>query len=276
MTILDKIIQRVLNLINTFISKTQQASLATFITKIMVNKKNSIQYDKNFDQFWYIFDNVYLDIKKSPKYYFTFKDYSNEIKRVFLKDYKPKQGDIIIDLGAGIGTELYFYSKKIGAHGKLYAIEANPEAFAKLNVLSEKNKIKNASFYNLAIIEKSDTVWIEQREAFNANQINKEKKGVKVKGMTLDEFVKQQNINTINLLKVNIEGAELELIKGMTESIHIINNIAISCHDFIFEHDTNITETIANYFKEHGFKISYNNTGINYVDSWIYGKRIKA
>lgn len=275
MSLLDKIIQRVLNLINWFLNKPQQAKLATFFTRVLVDKKNSIQFDKNLDQFWLVHDAIYLDVRTLPKYYFEYRDYSNEMKEVFLKNYSPNNGDIIIDLGAGVGTELYFYSKKVSSKGKIYAIEASPDSFSILKQLSKKNQFDNVSLHHLAITEKTGHIWIEQRRAYNANQINKEQRGVKVSETTLDNFVENNNIKKINLLKVNIEGAELNLIKGMSDSIHIIENIAISCHDFIFEHDTQITKTIVDYFEHHNFKISYNNTGIQYIDSWIYGKKKK-
>ena len=73
---------------------------------------------------------------------------------LFTKYYTPKKDDIIIDVGAGIGTELNYFSRKIGPKGKIICIEADPLAFKCLKKLSQILKIKNALFINIGVGEK--------------------------------------------------------------------------------------------------------------------------
>jgi hypothetical protein len=53
-----------------------------------------------------------------------------------------------------------------------------------------------------------------------------------VPALDLDTFVEDNRIQSIDLLKMNIEGAEELAILGMSKSAHRIKNIAIACHDF--------------------------------------------
>ena len=92
--------------------------------------------------------------------------------------------------------------------------------------------------------------------------------------MTFDDFIEENNIDRIDLFKVNIEGAEMQIIKGMDKHIQLIENFAISCHDFLFQEETHIRETVSEFFKSKGFEVSEINTGNKYIDSWIFGKRI--
>lgn len=74
---------------------------------------------------------------------------------------------------------------------------------------------------------------------------------------------------------MNIEGAELDAIQGMQESIKIIKNIAVSCHDFLESHkDKDIMNTYYDFLKQNNFEISTQHTGHIVKDSWIYGKKI--
>ena len=144
-----------------------------------------------------------------------------------------------------------------------------------LEDMCRKNEMKNSFNFNTAISGFNGKIWMEETDRFEVNQINRDKKGIEIDCLTLDEFVKRNNISSVDLLKVNIEGAELEMIRGMNDSVGIIRNIAVSCHDFLFEENKHIMETVAGFFREHGFEISYNQTGNQVTDSWIYAKKIK-
>jgi precorrin-6B methylase 2 len=58
----------------------------------------------------------------------------------FTSAYKPKIGDIVFDIGAGIGTEINDFSSMVGDYGRVIAVEADPIAFRRLSKL--------VNFYN--------------------------------------------------------------------------------------------------------------------------------
>jgi len=92
--------------------------------------------------------------------------------------------------------------------------------------------------------------------------------------MTMDGFMEENQIDSVGLLKVNIEGAERLLI-GSFDKISKVRNVAISCHDFLYKRsgDKNFKtkKTIIRFLKNRNFEVSGNETGIDYVDDWIYG-----
>lgn len=116
---------------------------------------------------------------------------------------------------------------------------------------------------------------MEEQDNYRINQINDQFKGVEISSFTLDNFVREKEISIINFLKVNIEGAEYDMVDGMQESIEIIENLAISCHDFLADNeDEKIKNKIVKFLEKNNFEIYFRETGDKVLDSWIYGKKI--
>ena len=254
-------------------NKRRIARIYSFFSKRLFSPSNSLEYDKENDVYWCKHNQTYLYAESLPTFNFSQKKLYEGASRICCKKYIPTTNDVIVDVGAGVGTEFMFFIDKIADKGMLYNIEASPNTFTKLELLSKKNKIQTCKNFNLAISSSEGEIWIEEDVEHQKAQINTNKKGNQVKAMSLDNFIKENNIGKINYLKINIEGAEYEMIDGMTEAIKITENIAVSCHDFLFEVNDRIRNKILVFLKENGFTIFENETGHQVVDSWIYGRR---
>lgn len=141
----------------------------------------------------------------------------------------------MIDIGAGVGEEVLPVSDLVGSMGMIHAIEANPNTFAVLKYYCANNRLTNAVLHNLAITEKSGAIFIEDDGGYgvqNAIAMQQTGKMIEVNAQSLDDFIELNKIESIDLLKVNIEGAERFVVKGMDRSVANIKHIAISCHDF--------------------------------------------
>jgi len=270
------------NILSVFISciayplkeKNKLAKLYTFFSKLLYSKENTLEYDSVNNLFWCKHNELYLYSESVPTYKFSLDKTYRAVLKVCCKVYIPKLNDIVIDIGAGVGTETMFFIQKIGEGGKLFNFEASPSTYNRLELLIEKNRVKTCENFNIAVSGKEGEIWIEEIEDHQKAQINNNKKGIEVKAISLDEFIKEEGIIKINFIKVNIEGAEYEMIDGMKDSIKITENIAISCHDFLFEENGRIRNKTLTFLKENGFTTFENNTGHQVVDSWVYGKRI--
>lgn len=248
-------------------------TLVSYYKTKTLNKFKYYRIDKKWGQYHKDFC-YYIDVK--PNWNLSLSSLERNVNSLNFIQYQPKEGDTIIDVGAGVGTETIIYSMKIGA-GKVYAIEAHPETFRTLELLKEVNNIENIILSNNAISSEKGVLYIDNRENHVENSIWRDKiNGVPVIAITLDEYVNTNHIFKIDFLKMNIEGAEMGAIKGMTESIKIIDYIAISCHDFLFENNkTEIRDAVIDFLNKNSFSIIFNRTGHIVKDSWIYGKKIK-
>lgn len=154
---------------------------------------------------------------------------------LFTKYYFPKKNDIILDVGAGIGTELEFFSKNVGSNGKVICIEPDPTAFNCLRKLCEVQKIKNSLLINDGVGEKKTTGYLSQEYSASINNRIEKKNNtnIQINIDTLDNIIKKLNLKKISFLKINVEGFEINTLKGLKKNYRLVENFCISCHDFI-------------------------------------------
>jgi FkbM family methyltransferase len=146
----------------------------------------------------------------------------------FLKNFlKDRLGGVVIDVGANVGD----YSKLVLDINKsvtVYAFEPHPKTFAKL---SDAIRTNNFHPINAAVSNVDGFLSLydyEAKEGSSHASLYKEviknihhSKAVeyKVRACCLDEFVKSKNIQKIDLLKIDTEGNELNVLRGMSEFI---------------------------------------------------------
>jgi FkbM family methyltransferase len=192
----------------------------------------------------------------------------------------PKPGDCVIDLGAGLGEETVIYALLIGNGGKVHALEANPTTYAGLKFMCMQNQFNWVTPHHLAIYNADGEVTIEDDDQnYLGNTINAQtsKQGFRVAAKTLDTLVRDQGITKIDFLKSNIEGAEQFLIEGMKDSVKILRNVCISCHDFRHNDHKHgefyLTKNkVISFLANNGFEVSTRNTGNSLIDDYVYGR----
>ena len=95
-----------------------------------------------------------------------------------------------------------------------------------------------------------------------------ESSGGKYNVLTWRDFKSKFNINSISILKINIEGAEWDLIKSLeSNDFENVDQIAVSFHDFLpeFKNNHKLTEECVNKILSFGY---------NVVDLGIYGWKL--
>ena len=155
-----------------------------------------------------------------------------------IKRFTPKKGDIVIDIGAHIGLYTIISSKRVGANGKVVAIEADPSNFEMLNSNIKLNQLTNVTPLNYAVYSKETKVklYLPSGESgftkYNTimpNWINTQEKFVEVNANTLDYLLQLNEIRQeeVNWIKIDVEGAEFEVLKGATNVLSKSKDIAI-------------------------------------------------
>lgn len=181
--------------------------------------------------------------------------YLNEARDCWFHIYKPEAGDTIVDVGAEIGTDTIVFSRAVGATGKVYAIEAQPQTYRALLSTCRANALGNVVPLALAVADKPGILHISSDAGVESNFLCDE--GEPVNADSLDNILR--DVAEIALLKMNIEGAERLAIQGMNETIAKTRHLAIACHDFVGEmtgNDWFNTRTVViDYLKKNGFQV---------------------
>lgn len=148
--------------------------------------------------------------------------YSFENDVYFIPEYNPKPDDVIIDLGAHIGTFSILAASKL-KRGKIYAIEPCKESFEYLLKNVALNKFSNISSSNLALTDFKGTtkLYYDINSGNWGHSIVKKfsEQGEEVQTDTLTNFMQDNNILQCDYMKLNCEGAEFKIILSTPKEI---------------------------------------------------------
>jgi len=122
-----------------------------------------------------------------------------------------KKGDIVVDLGAYIG---YFSLEASKKAEKVYAFEPHLTSFNILKKNIQLNNLKNVVIENKAVYDKNSSVNFCETPELASNSYITPDGGKTIKTVTLDSYAKKNNIKSIDVLKIDIEGSEVEALKG--------------------------------------------------------------
>lgn len=135
----------------------------------------------------------------------------------------------IIDLGANNGMSAIFFSKKY-PDAIVYALEPDNSNFEIL--LKNTAHLKNVVPLKLAIWKKDGWVSLDSGDSWTVKVDMENGKNI-VESITMDTLISRYNIKQIDLLKVDIEGAEKELFENSFSFLSNTKNLAIELHDWL-------------------------------------------
>jgi len=209
------------------------------------------------------------------------RQYASEAAEFWLKHYWPKQGDVIVDVGAGRGEDTLTFSRAVGKIGRVIAIEASPLSFAMLQNFCLLNGLANVTALHVALMNKRGTVRLRKDQStWKQDSIvgGDESSGIEVEGKTLDQICQEMGINQIALLKMNIEGGERHALLGMDSVLPHIRQICVACHDFrSAKGDGEQFRTrafVEQFLTKHGFSLTSDpDDPRDYVRDHVFGMR---
>lgn len=199
---------------------------------------------------------------------------------VFMYRYHPKEGDTVVDVGAGTGWETLSFSRMVGISGRVISIEAHPKVFGCLSRMRRENRLDNVTLVHSAVADRGGEVTLSDSPEHEGNSIIGEFSGIRVACTTLDDIFRSFELSQVDFLKMNIEGAERLAIAGMREMVQKTKNVCISCHDFLTtEGGPNEMRTkaeVISFLKQSGFVVSLRESdGRINVRDYVYGMNEK-
>lgn len=194
-----------------------------------------------------------------------------------IERFLPKDGDIVVDIGAHIGLYTIISSKRVGFNGKVIAIEAHPENFEILNRNIHLNQLTNVIALNYAVYSEEEErlkLYLPSGESgfTKYNTImpkfaKRDEKFVEVTANTLDNLLQSNGIRAVNWIKIDVEGAEFEVLKGAHNVLSESKDIAllIELHGSPYEYRPKIEEFIKLYNLRIEFERSYQENGSMHI-----------
>jgi len=146
------------------------------------------------------------------------------VQRCLARHLSP--GDVFYDVGANVGFFSLLATKRVGVDGTVYAIEPVAENAAAIRRNAALNGLKNLEVFEVAADEKSGagelfvTSWdggsslladaLSPSEPVQQRQV-----GV----VTLDELIHSERLRPPTFVKIDVEGAELAVLRGMRNTL---------------------------------------------------------
>ena len=186
--------------------------------------------------------------------------------------YLPADGEQVVDLGIGYGEEA-IYLNSISPGARYLGVEPQPviyecvsNTFRALHpnflvspfVITEEAVVKFASSYGYASVGSTEGGYIE------------------IPTMRWPDFLQRYDIDRIDLLKMNIEGAEKQLIESIGDFSRI-KRLIVSCHDHRADSGEGefyrTKKHVTSRLEQEGYQIRTFDSGIGWGDDWIFASK---
>ena len=167
---------------------------------------------------------------------------SREEQLKYIIDRTVGPGDVILDVGANIGYYAIMLAKRVGSSGKVYAMEPEPRNFdllqrnIRLNGADQIVEAFHIGASNVSGVEKLNVSRFSNLHSFLSDgddSANGSDPGelVEVPMTDLSSFI--QGKRRVDMLRMDIEGYEVEVLTGLEEAIRDgswTGNILFECH----------------------------------------------
>ncbi len=151
-------------------------------------------------------------------------------------EFKPsRDARTIIDCGANMGLSVLYFSQNYPNH-QIIAFEPDPEIFSILKENIETFNLKNVTAYQKAVWDKVDvlTFFADGKMGGRLENTYKHAKPIKIETVPLTDFLSAD----VDLLKIDIEGAEGVVLNGCRNELHKVRHIFFEYHNSIKEPQT--------------------------------------
>jgi FkbM family methyltransferase len=173
-----------------------------------------------------------------------------------------KKGDVIVDMGANVGYFTLLSAKLTGKDGRVFSFEPSPKNFEYLSKNIKINNYANVTAEQKAVSDSSGKIklflcpydtghhTIKQQEGIEAYRLGRggEVSSINIDAVTLDEYMKNKS-EKVDVMKIDVEGAEALAFSGMKETLTKNRNIKIFLEFFplLIEKMGSSPENFVNY-----------------------------
>lgn len=210
----------------------------------------------------------FIRLKKHPRYVPTESEFlGNKVKMVdactflygveeiFEKDiyhFKASTNQpYIIDCGANIGLSVIYF-KTLFPNAIIKAFEPDPLIFETLKCNIDSFNLQNVEAHQQAIWKENTAIQFKQEGGFSGRIPKKEDTNqlIEVDAVSLKDILGE--IKVVDFLKIDIEGAEYEVIKSCQNSLNNVRHIFIEYHSH--ENERQTLQEILQILQDSGFR----------------------
>jgi FkbM family methyltransferase len=168
---------------------------------------------------------MHMELKMKKTLYLADREEDSFQRHCRLSEFLTKDHINIFDVGANVGQSISRYREKF-PNCIVTSFEPNPETFTlleknwggvtgvTLSPIALSNYIGQASFYATRVSEASSLLQPTERMIELSSEHKYDHVKIDVATTTLDQYCEINNIGQIDILKIDVQGSELDVLKG--------------------------------------------------------------
>lgn len=171
-----------------------------------------------------------------------------------LPDYEPvswvtpEAGNVFVDVGAYIGPFSILAARAVGPRGTVVAMEPDGANRRQLERNLALNEIANCTVIPCAAWSRSGRIGWRKGEEPVWHGVEENQVSQTVEAVKLDEFVSERSLDRVDWIKMDIEGGEIEALKGAENTLKKFRpNLFIEIHE--------TAEALREFLDAHGYRI---------------------
>jgi FkbM family methyltransferase len=164
---------------------------------------------------------VETDVKFMIRTLFDYFIFSSLYEEQVQSAFQFREGMVFLDIGAHIGKYTLRAGMRVGKQGKIIAVEPNRDNFAFLVKNIEINGLRNCVPLNIAAycFNGAATLFSGPNSGRNSMKEDFGNGSCIVNAGALDVVLKEMNLEKVDLVKVDVERAEFEVLKGLESTL---------------------------------------------------------
>jgi FkbM family methyltransferase len=143
----------------------------------------------------------------------------------------PGPGETVLECGPFLGYFAMRAAEQVGRQGRIVAVEAHPENFLLLKKNIEENQLTQVTVKNCAIWNSQTEVQFHREDKQLGSvcpDVISARTAVAVRGETIDNIVDQYRLPKVDLVRIQINGAEYEALEGMAQTLKQRPRLAVT------------------------------------------------
>lgn len=139
---------------------------------------------------------------------------------LLMGECEPMQGYTVISGGSYCGETAIWFVDKVGSGGKVYAFEPTPHSYSRLLKNIEYNNLSSViQPINLGLWSTTRKMFLFEKKKDTANNLRNDLTNIPIDAVSIDDFLLHVSCHNVDFIKLDVEGAEKEVILGARNTI---------------------------------------------------------